>query len=334
MSRTPPYLHPGDGISLVAPSFGCTTEPYLTRLNAAIKRLEKAGYKIKIGKNVYRADGVCSSASPEERVQEFMEAYLDPETKLVLSVGGGELMDEMLPHFDFEAIKNADPKWFMGFSDNANLTLPLTVLADVKTIYGPNAPSFYEKPFRASAKDALAMLAGEKHFIDYPKWTFGTKKTDPILWRPRFNRERIITPYLYDGPREGTLLGGCLDPIVNLLGTKYVDIKPFLEAHPEGIIWYFEACDLNVLSLRRALFELRESGWFSNAKMFIFGRHLSARFPIMGVDRFNAATDTLGNIPMLFDVSLGHIGPSMPMLNGEKCRVSFENGYLVMDYQE
>ncbi len=334
MTRTPPYLHVGDTISLVAPSFGCTTEPYLTRLGAAIKRLEKAGYKIKIGKNVYRNDGVCASASPEERVEEFMEAYLDPESKLVLSVGGGEFMNEMMPLVDFDAIAKAPEKWFMGFSDNANLTFPLTVFSNIKTIYGPNAPSFYEKPFRASAKDALAMLAGEKHFLDYPKWTFGTKKTDPILWRPRFNRERIIIPHKYEQPVEGTLLGGCMDSLVNLLGTRLGNIDAFLEAHPEGIIWYFEACDLNALSIRRALFQLREAGWFKNAKMFLFGRHYSARFPIMGVDRYNAAIDILSDVPMLFDVALGHIGPSLPMMNGAKCRAAFEDGFLVMDYLE
>ena len=334
MSRTPPYLQSGDTISLVAPSFGCTTEPYLTRLGAAIKRLQKAGYKIKIGENVYRNDGVCASASPQERVDEFMKAYLDPESKLVLSVGGGEFMIEMLPLIDFERIKNASPKWFMGFSDNANLTFPLTILSDIKTVYGPNAPSFYEKPFRSSAKDSLAMLSGEKHFIDYPKWTFGTKKTDPILWRPRYNRERIIVPHNYVAPVEGTLLGGCMDSLVNMLGLKYVDVSKYLDEHPEGIIWYFEACDLNALAIRRGLFQLREAGWFKNAKMFIFGRPYSARFPILGVDRYSAATDVLPNVPMLFDVALGHIGPSLPMLNGAFCRVSYEDGYLVMDYKE
>jgi hypothetical protein len=54
----------------------------------------------------------------------------------------------------------------------------------------------------------------------------------------------------------------------------------------------------------------------------------------MGVDRYNAAIDILPDVPMLFDVALGHIGPSLPMMNGAKCRAAFEDGFLVMDYLE
>lgn len=335
MIRKPEPLQKGDAITLIAPSFGCTTEPYLTRFEAAIKRLKKEGYLIIEGPNVRRADGVCSSASPQERAKEFMDAYLEPNSKAIFSVGGGELMSEMLPYIDFETIANAKPKWFMGFSDNTNLTLPLTLLCDIQTIYGPNAPSFYEKPFRAAQKDALDMLSGQSHFEDYPKWTYGTKKTQPALWRPRFNRERIIVPHNFEKPVEGMLLGGCLDCIANLLGTKYIDASAFFEKHhDEKIIWYFEACDLNVLALRRALFELKEAGYFNNVAMFIFGRHLSARDEIMGVNRFNAALDILGeyNVPMLFDVALGHLGPSIPVRNGAKCRIDYDGSKMIMDY--
>ena len=38
------YLKKGDTISLVAPSFGCTTEPYLTRLDVAISNLKDDGF--------------------------------------------------------------------------------------------------------------------------------------------------------------------------------------------------------------------------------------------------------------------------------------------------
>ena len=44
----------------------------------------------------------------------------------IISCGGGELMCEILRYVDFERIAQAKPKWFMGYSDNTNLTFLLT----------------------------------------------------------------------------------------------------------------------------------------------------------------------------------------------------------------
>ena len=161
MIKTPPKLAPGSTIALIAPSFGVNIEPYFSRLEQAIRNLTKLGYKIKTGPNVYLGDGEVASASPKERAKEFMDAYLDDEVNLILSVGGGELMNEMLPYVDFSLIGQSAPKWFMGFSDNTNLCLLLPILSGVKTIYGPNAPAFCEYPLRLNQLDAIKLLQGE-----------------------------------------------------------------------------------------------------------------------------------------------------------------------------
>ncbi len=331
--RTPPYLQQGDAVSLVAPSFGCVIEPYLTRLDVAIAMWKKHGHPVYEGKNVRRADGLACSAPPEERAEEFMEAYAS-DSKLVLSVGGGETMNEMLPYVDFEKIKSLPPKWFMGFSDNTNLTFPLTTLCDVVTIYGSCAPSFYQKKWRLCELDAYRMLKGETHFEGYPKWSISRRNEEHPLWGYRLSQPKIITPYRYSAPMHGIFLGGCLDCLINLCGTKYDKVKEFIARHPEGIIWYLEACDLNALSLRRAFFELREAGWFENANGFLLGRMLSAREEILGADRFNAAIDILGPLgkPILMDVDLGHLSPSLPFLNGAKGSAKLEKGNLIIDY--
>ena len=333
--KTPPFLQKGDAIELIAPSFGCTTEPYATRLEASIKRLRKKGYRVIEGPNIRKADGIVASASGESRAKEFMDAYLSPDSKAILSVGGGELMCEMLPYLDFEALRNAPAKWFMGFSDNATLTFFLPILIGVKTIYGPNAPSFFEKPFRLAQVDGLRALSGETHFEGYPKY-FGKSNRDwPALYKPRANKEKVIIPSNYSKPVEGMLLGGCLDVISNLVGTKYDKVKEFVSKQ-EGIIWFFEACDLKPLDIRRVLFRMREAGWFDNAKMMLYGRHLCEVFPnndFMGVNPITAV-EVLSdlNLPTLQDIDLGHLGPSLPFITGAKARVSYENGNIIVDY--
>lgn len=66
---------------------------------------------------------------------------------------------------------------------------------------------------------------------------------------------------------EGRLLGGCLDSLATLCGTKFDQVKQFNETYKEdGVVWFLEACDLNVMGIRRALWQLDEAGWFQNTK--------------------------------------------------------------------
>ena len=219
--RQPPFLSKGDEIRLVAPSFGCVIEPYLTRLDVSIARFKKEGFLISEGRNVRLAEGVAASASPKERAKEIEEAFAS-EASLILSVGGGEVMCEMLPYLHFEKIAKGKPKWFMGFSDNTNLTYLLATLCDTMSVYGPCAPSFFQKKWRLSEADAIALLQGQKHFEGYPKYSISRKNEAHPLWGYRLSQPKVITPYLYKKPMEGILLGGCLDCLVNLCGDHLV----------------------------------------------------------------------------------------------------------------
>lgn len=333
--RQAPFLKKGDLIDFVAPSFGVTTEPYATRFEAANKNFLKWGYRTKEQACVHLAEGVAASASFEKRAKEINDSFAD-DSSLILSVGGGETMDEILPLIDFQKIKESHPKWFMGFSDNTNLTFPLTVLSDLVTIYGPCAPQFFMKKPRLSELDALRMLAGEKHFEGYKKYSITPRNAEHPLWTYRLSKPKIIKSFNYKKPIEGVMLGGCLDCLLNLCGTKYDEVKHFNKEHPEGVIWFLEACDLSPLGIRRGLFQLREAGWFTQAKGFLFGRHLCGGQEILGVNKVNAVLDILNDfhLPILMDIDLGHISPSMPIKCGAKAIVSLREGNIIFDYEE
>lgn len=335
MINEPKFLKNNDKISLVAPSFGCTTEPYKTELDIAIKNLTNEGYKLLLGENIYKDEGVLSSSSPKKRAKEFLDAYSN-NSSLIISVGGGELMNEILPYIDFEKIKNLPPKWFMGFSDNTNLTFTLTTLSNVVTIYGPCAPSFAYLPFKFDTKEALRMLKGEKHFKGYKKWQLESKRDENHpLAKLNLTEKKIITTYKYKEPKEGILLGGCLDCLINICGTKYDNVKKFIEENKkDGFIWYLESCDLNSLSFRRGLFELKEAGWFKYVKMFLIGRPYHYDEVFMGHDFKKATKDILKslNVPILFDIDLSHLPPSLPFKNGAKAIVSFMNDNIDILY--
>ena len=64
-------------------------------------------------------------------------------------------MGEDLPYVDFEKIKEAKPKWYLGYSDNTNMTFLLTTLCDVASIYGPCAAAFGMEPWHPAIQDAF-----------------------------------------------------------------------------------------------------------------------------------------------------------------------------------
>ncbi|MBP5091572.1 MAG: LD-carboxypeptidase [Bacilli bacterium] len=332
--RKPAYLQKGDVVRFVAPSFGVTTEPYMSRYARAYKNWKRFGYNVEEGPNVHLNDGVAASSSPEERAKEIMEAF-SSDASLILSVGGGETMCEILPYIDFAKLKELPPKWFMGYSDNTNLTFPLTVLCNTLAVYGPCATQFFQKEPRLSEKDALRLLQGEKDFEGYP--LYSKTKNNPL--RPflpyRLSKKKIITPINYEEPMKGTLLGGCLDCLITLCGTKYDEVRRFNAEHKEGVIWFLEACDLSPLGIRRALFQLKEAGWFDNAKGFLFGRPLCIEGEMMGVDHINAVTDILSDLgkPILLDVDLGHIPPMLPIISGAKAVASYQNENIYLHYE-
>ncbi len=331
--RIPPFLAKGDGIDLVAPSFGVTTEPYSTRMEASLKTFSKLGFETRCFPNVYKNEGVIGSDTPESRGKEINEAFAS-SSKAIISVGGGETMLEILPYIDFEAIRKGSPKFFMGYSDNTNLTFLLPTLCDMAAIYGPHGPSFYSYPLRCSEKDAIAMLMGEKNFQGYPKYSITHSNPDHPLYRYRLTQTKVIEAFNYEEPIEGTLLGGCLDCLVCLCGTRFDKVKEFCAKHQEGIIWFLEACDLNSVSTRRALTQLREAGWFDNAKGFLIGRPLQSG-EYFGLLPKQSYLDILGplSLPILYGVDLGHVPPSLPFMEGAEAKVSFKNQNILVSYR-
>jgi muramoyltetrapeptide carboxypeptidase LdcA involved in peptidoglycan recycling len=59
-------------------------------------------------------------ASPEARAADVMAAFADPSIRAVLASIGGDDQITVLPHLD-PAVVRADPKPFLGYSDNTNL---------------------------------------------------------------------------------------------------------------------------------------------------------------------------------------------------------------------
>ncbi len=172
--RYPEFLKENGTIGFVAPSFGAATEPFRSAFDNALKKFHALGYRTKLGPNCYASDGVGISSTPENCGKEINEAVTSPDSDVLISCGGGELMCEILDFVDFDRIAQASPKWYMGYSDNTNLTFLLPTLCDTAAIYGPCAGTFGMEPMapfrsgrtgssaRGKTESSRALISGKR----------------------------------------------------------------------------------------------------------------------------------------------------------------------------
>lgn len=347
--KYPKFIKPGDTIGFVAPSFGVTTEPYKTRFEHALRRIQKRGYKVKIAPSVYKNDGIGISTNPKDAAQDLMDIYLDPEVDAVISVGGGELMSETTSYIDFEKLKNAEPKWYLGYSDNTNMIYPNATLNGVAGLYGPCATEF-GKPWERTQYYCFDIMEGKNFKVNgFSKFESPEYETDNPVEKYNLTERKIITSYMPCNGKlkkvkkseeinlSGRLIGGCLDVVDNLSSTRFDGIHGFNEEYKEdGIIWMLEACDYNTMTIRRSLWHLKESGMFKYVKGFVFGRPLYAyNENLMGVDRFNAVTDILEdfNVPVIIDADFGHISPVVPLVLGGYANINIKGNTFSITYE-
>jgi muramoyltetrapeptide carboxypeptidase LdcA involved in peptidoglycan recycling len=115
MLRIPPKVAAGDRVAVVSPSwaapgaFPWVHERAMRRLREEF-RVEPVEYPTT--RNV--------GASPAERAADLMAAFTDPGIRAVLATIGGDDQITVLKYLDPDAVA-ADPKAFLGYSDNTNL---------------------------------------------------------------------------------------------------------------------------------------------------------------------------------------------------------------------
>lgn len=327
-------------IGFVAPSFGCASDPYKAAFVNAQKKWKEMGYKLDLGPNCYEEKGVGISNTPKECGKELTEYYLRPDNECLISCGGGEMMCEILEHVDFEAIKKAPAKWYMGFSDNTNVTFLLTTLCDTASVYGPCAAAFGMEPWHPALSDAMEILQGKRKAVEsYGMWE--KEGLEDALAPYQCTQELALKLYRPDPAgnmvkadsisMEGRLIGGCMDCLVNLLGTRFDNVKAFNEKYKEnGFIWFLESCDLNVFSIRQAMWQMEQAGWFEHVKGFLIGRPLCHGQEMMGLDQYQAILPTVQRhkVPVIMDADIGHLPPMMPLVTGSMAAVAAKDGKM------
>jgi muramoyltetrapeptide carboxypeptidase LdcA involved in peptidoglycan recycling len=326
MVRYPARLRPGDKIAVTSPSAGASG-PGAARIGFCVDWLRSKGYEVVVGQCM---DGSgITSAPAEQRAAELTAMLCDPEIRCVLPPWGGETAIDLVDLLDWDALAAAEPTWLVGYSDLSTVLLPITTRLGWATLHGDNlADTPYRPP--AGLLPWTELAAGPGPHIQRDSgliadwWRF---EEDPkaVQWREvGVGRWRLHGAQSLDV--SGRLIGGCIETVANLAGTPYGDVSTFGKRHAsDGLIVYLEACEDEAATICRNLHGLRLSGWFDRAAAILIGRTNAPDNPAMTQEQ--AVLDALGrlDLPIVFDVEIGHVPPHLPLVNGAMATVTVDD---------
>jgi muramoyltetrapeptide carboxypeptidase LdcA involved in peptidoglycan recycling len=131
---------------------------------------------------------------------------------------------------------------------------------------------------------------------------------------------------------EGMLIGGCVDTLCKLFGTRFAPAESFLNKYKQkGFIWTLESCEMSAPDIYRTLWQMREGGWFKHCNGIIIGRSDGYKDK-RDFTLIDALKQGLGDLktPVLYDADIGHIPPQVQIVNGAVGRVEFVDGKAVI----
>ncbi|MGH2317692.1 S66 family peptidase [Planococcus sp. SE5232] len=316
-------------IGITAPSSGVGKEQHVL-LEQAIARQQKNGFRIETGETAWTQE-LAKSASAKKRAEEFMDMMNDPEIDFIFPPWGGELLIEILEYLDFSKVQ---PKWVLGYSDLSLLLLAITLNTGLATAHGTNIVDLRgEKSDETTGQWLSVLKTGAGETVKQKSSSYFQKQwnhsepspvvfhlTEPTSWKTVSGADETFS---------GRLLGGCIDVIRHLIGTPYGELQAFRDKHIPGekVVWYLENCEMSVTDLKRSLTQMKYAGWFEDCAGIAFGRS-AANEPVEGytVEKmYQDLSDDL-NLPIVFDIDLGHVPPQIIFVNGAYAEIHVSNG--------
>ena len=253
-------IHPrkavaGDKVALLSPSFAApAVAPEVHE--QAMRRLEELTGLVPVEYPTTRRLG----ASPRDRAADLNAAFADPEIRAVLATIGGEDQITVVPHLDADLVR-ADPKPFLGYSDNTNLLNWLWThgvagfyggSTQVQLGPGPAADEVHATSLRA------ALLTGGRVELTEPGESedIGLDWQDPAALTEYGDREPT-EPWTWAGPARsvtGPTWGGCAEVVQWMLTAGRFPADP---AVLNGGVLLLETSE--------ELIPARELGWIMRA---------------------------------------------------------------------
>ncbi|WP_405793252.1 LD-carboxypeptidase [Streptomyces sp. NBC_01506] len=275
----PPRPRPGAKVAVVAPSGPVPAD----RLEAGLDILRGWDLDPVVAPHVrdtHREFGYLAGTD-EARARDLQDAWCDPTIDAVLSARGGYGVQRMVDLLDWDAMRAAAPKPFVGYSDITALHEAFAVRAGVSTLHGPMvaALTFLKDP---ATQESLRATLLEPETVR----VIGLDTAHGLI----------------PGRAHGITLGGCVSLLAADLGT------PHARPSAAGGLLLIEDIEEEPYRLDRILTQLLRSGWLDG----VAGIALGSWADCGPYDDVRALMlDRLGGlgVPVVEELGFGH-GPT------------------------
>ncbi|MEU6594337.1 LD-carboxypeptidase [Streptomyces sp. NPDC046881] len=237
-----------------------------------------------------------------DRAADFQNAWCDPAVDAVLCARGGYGVQRMIDLLDWDALRAAGPKVFVGFSDLTVLHEAIATRLGLVTLYGP-------------------MAAG----IDFIKNARAQEHLRATLFTPETVRTIASGgTALVPGRARGVTLGGCLCLLAADLGT------PHARPSAGGGLLCLEDVGEETYRLDRYLTQLLRSGWLEGVRGVLLGSWEECADD----DRLRPLlADRLGGlgVPVAENLGFGHCAGALTIPFGASAELDADTGTLTLD---
>ncbi|MET8943566.1 LD-carboxypeptidase [Streptomyces sp. NPDC004542] len=238
-----------------------------------------------------------------DRAADLQCAWCDPAVDAVLCARGGYGVQRIVDLLDWEAMRAAGPKVFVGFSDITALHEAFATRLGLATLHGP-------------------MAAG----ADFIKNTRAQEHLRATLFAPETVRTlRSGGRALVPGRARGVTLGGCLCLLAAECGT------PHARPSARGGLLCLEDVGEETYRLDRYLTQLLRAGWLEGVHGVLLGSWERCE----GLDRVRALlTDrlgALGGVPVVEEFGFGHCDSAVTIPFGCVAELDADAGTLTLD---
>lgn len=292
-------LKKGDLIALVAPS-GTLNKTQKNNVRAGVKKLLDDGFKIMNIECINNIDefGV-SAGNPKKRAEDINNMFSNKDVKAIYSVQGGETVNEILNHIDFEIIKK-NPKIFLGMSDIDVLHLAINTKTNL-IVFNSSDPKSNN---------------GRNLDFEYTWNSFHER----LILKSRLIKKSSSRKCIRKGIAEGKIIGCNLPSILKLSGKEYFpDFK--------DSILFIEAYKGDIRDTISRLTELKQLGVFDKIKGIVIG-HI---YEFQNKKQKHSFEDIVlkitkdYNFPILKTNDFGHKCPNCFLPIGAKVKVDATN---------
>ncbi len=193
----PKKLLLGDTIGIIAPSNPINDED-IDDINSSIKLVEKEGFRIKLGENVF-SNKLGYGATVQEKAYDINKMFSDEHIKAIFCARGGFNSNSLFEYINYELIAN-NPKIICGFSDSTSIINIINEKTGLVTFHGPTFKGLASWDLEYGFKEVI------KRFVD----------KDIKLIR---NNEQV--KIIRKGLCTGKLVGGNLSLFSRMICGKY-----------------------------------------------------------------------------------------------------------------